>query len=77
MMLDTINRLQEEISSEMQRGDKKYGPHPGPKRGFGALRAEFNELWTEIEAEDANPVSIRKEAVQVAAMALKFLRDCC
>ena len=72
-----LERLVGEIVAEMLRGDAKHNPHSGPKRGFGALRNEYNELQTEIEAEDGTPESIKTEAIQVAAMALKFLRDCC
>jgi len=72
-----LEKLVAEIVTEMIRGDAKHGIHQGPKRGFGALRNEYNELQTEIEAENGTPESIRSEAIQVAAMALKFLRDCC
>lgn len=74
---EELEQLVGEIVAEMLRGDGKHKPHPGPKRGFGALRNEYNELQTEIEAENGTPESIRTEAIQVAAMALKFLRDCC
>lgn len=74
---EKLEGLVGEIVLEMVRGDNKHQPHPGPKRGFGALRNEYNELQTEIEAENGTPESIRLEAIQVAAMALKFLRDCC
>lgn len=64
-----------DIMSELERGDAKYGPHTGPRRSFGVLRAELYELQTEIEAEDKNPKAIRAEAIQVAAMAIKLIRD--
>ena len=68
-------RVLSEALSELKLGDNKYGPHPGPKRAFGALRAELAELLTELEAEDATPESIYKEALQVIAMGIKFIRD--
>ena len=76
-MDEKFSALAKAVNEELERGDRKYGPHPGPKRGFGALRAELNELATELEAEDWHPERVRKEALQVAAMAMKFLRDCC
>lgn len=70
-LIDMLPPLVEQV----RYGDAKYGPHPGPKRAFGALRNEFNELRTEMEAEDASIESIYKENIQVWAMAFKMLRD--
>ena len=71
-----MESLLTEILDELQKGDNKYSPHAGPKRGFGVLRAELQELKTELDAEDYRPEAVHQEAVQVAAMAIKFLRDC-
>lgn len=68
-------RVLSEALSELKRGDNKYGPHQGPKRAFGALRAELMELQTELEAEDSAHEAICKEAIQVIAMGIKFIRD--
>lgn len=63
------------VFNRIRKGDNKYGPHPGPKRAFGALRNEYNELKTELDAEDSSPISVFEEGLDVSAMALKFLRD--
>jgi hypothetical protein len=70
-----LEGILEEVIKELLRGDAKYGPHPGPMRAFGALRNEFNELQTELEAENGTPKSIRAEARQVVAMGIKGMRD--
>ncbi len=62
---------------ELQKGDTKYGPHPGPRRGLGALKAELQELTTEVEAENEIEGQERLEAIQVIAMGIKYVRDCC
>lgn len=66
-----------EILVELCNGDAKYGGHPGPKRALGALKAEVQELTTEVEAENTIEGAARKEALQVGAMAVKFVRDVC
>lgn len=56
-------------------GDRKYGPHKGPHRAIGVLRAEMHEMETEIFAEDGNPFQAYTENIQVIAMAIKCARD--
>ena len=38
---------------------------------------EVDELWDEIKLQTQRPEYLRKEAVHVAAMALRFLIDIC
>lgn len=70
-----VEKIFSDALDELDRGDAKYGRHPGPRRAFGALRAELAELQTELEAEDATDETIYKEAVQVIAMGVKLIRD--
>jgi len=71
-----LEQILDEALTELERGDMKHGRHPGIKRGFGALRNEYNELQTELEAENGTPESIHLEANQVLAMGIKLMRDC-
>lgn len=51
--------------------------HPTPfhshHEGYAVLLEEVDELWEQIKRQGKDPAAIRKEAVQVAAMALRFL----
>ena len=44
--------------------------------GFAILKEEVDELWDEIK-NDSPRIMLRDEVKQVAAMALRFLTDCC
>lgn len=73
--------IQSEIFAEWDFASKKFGPFHSSHEGFAVLHEEFDELKAEVwkngtkhPDRDAN---MRKEAVQVAAMALRFLTDCC
>lgn len=74
-MTPELSAVLPDMIDELHNGDSKYGKHPGPLRAFGALRSEVYELQTEIAAEDATTENIYHEAVQVLAMAFKFIRD--
>lgn len=46
---------------------------------FGKLLEEVDELWDEVRRREKkrNPKRMRKEAIQVAAMALRFAMEVC
>ncbi len=72
-------RLQE-IADELARARRK---HPKPQHssheGFAVLLEEVDELWEEVRAqtEERSYAKMRKEAIQIAAMALRFVEDVC
>jgi hypothetical protein len=70
----------DEVRAELYRADEKHKNDPmvHMRVGFKTLECEVKELEREVERfiyEAGNPALLHREAVQVAAMALKFLRD--
>ena len=65
------------ILNELQSADRKHPPMVEMVEGLHTLKCEIAELEREIMRQNFNHVTMTKEAIQVAAMALKFLRDCC
>lgn len=63
----------EEVRQELVRARAKYGRFRGPHEGWGVLAEEWIELQLAIIAND--PMKIRKEAIQVAAMATSIVAD--
>lgn len=59
----------------IKNADAKYPPMAYPLEGLHTIKCELAELEREVARCDADAMT--REAVQVAAMALKFLRDCC
>ena len=67
------------IEEEVKRADDRYFPFRSNHEGISVLREEFEELWDEIKLSK-NVIGnkrMQEEAVQVAAMAVKFIRDLC
>lgn len=68
----------EAIRDEGTRAIKRYPPFNSAHEGWAVLYEEFDELWDEVKKSPKNRDidAMRTEAIQVAAMALRFLIDC-
>lgn len=69
-----------DVLDELARAQTVY-PRPAisPAEGFMWFQEEADELKSEVYKSPSNRnfALMRKEAVQVAAMALRFLQECC
>ncbi len=75
------------IENELKRANDKFPPFHSTWEGAAILREEHEELWEEIRTQkngDTISSNMIGEAVQVAAMAIKFLeslpwnnKECC
>ncbi len=72
-MLDTMK----EIEAELQSARKKHGDMSSGHEGYGVIKEEFDELWDEIKNRKQDKERMREEAIQVAAMAARFVEDVC
>ena len=72
-----IEQVFEEILAELKRADAKYqhDPMTTAELGLATIKCELAELEREILRPVRHDEWMRKEAIQVAAMACKFLRD--
>lgn len=64
---------------EMLNAVTEFAPFNSAHEGFAVLKEEVDELWDEVRAKQGarDIEAMRKEAVQVAAMALRFIVDVC
>jgi NTP pyrophosphatase (non-canonical NTP hydrolase) len=61
------------LTEELQRATEKYGPFKSSHEGYAVILEEVDEMWDEIKRNDIDKA--REEALQVAAMAIRFLMD--
>lgn len=66
------------VAEEYDRAAQAFGPFHSGHEGWAVIHEEMEELWAEVKRypEQVKP-SMRHEAIQVAAMAIRFLVDCC
>jgi hypothetical protein len=61
-----------EIAGELTRARAKHGPMHGPHEGWAVIKEELDELWEHVRADTGTSAEARKEAIQIAAMALAY-----
>ena len=61
------------VRDELRRAMAVFKPMASAHEGYAVLLEEMDELWHEVKAQDFP--RMHDEAVQVAAMALRFLID--
>ena len=71
------SKVLEMIKTELDSANNKYPAFHSTHEGYAVLREEIDELWDEIKVSkstNANRLMVN-EAVQVAAMAIKFIEN--
>jgi len=71
---DTALRL---ITAEDDRARTRHTDMHSYHEGYAVMLEEFDELWDEIKERFPDHDALRRECVQLAAMALRFLEDLC
>lgn len=74
-----LDSVLDQIAAEVAGAERRFKPFNSAHEGYAVLREEVDELWEEIKKKraDRSHEAMRKEAVQIAAMAIRFVRDVC
>lgn len=68
--------LLKEIDEELSRAEEKFPPFHSPHEGYAVIAEELDEFWEEVKSKDAERfIRMKKELIQVAAMALRAIGD--
>ena len=81
MMTETgaVDRDLGDILEEYQSASQKHAPFNSAHEGYAVLLEEVDELWAEVKknGSERSKAAMRGEAIQVAAMAMRFINDVC
>jgi len=75
-----LDSIIEDVKNEYLMAVLMHGSFFNPHEGYAVLLEEVDELWEEIKKKQGTPnriKNIREEAIQVAAMAIRLIHDCC
>lgn len=70
---DIIDMLRNEVAVAMRKHRSMASPH----EGHSVIREELDELWEHVRADTGTTPAARKEALQVAAMGIRYAMDLC
>ncbi len=72
-------KILDEIYEEYLRASGRYDPFHSAHEGYAVILEELDELKAEVfkKFQVRNTVRMREEAIQVAAMAVRFVKDIC
>ena len=79
--MESVTKAIDEVRDELLLAQARFLPMPTPHDGWAVIYEELDELWDEVKRykanapDSANIERMRKEAKQVAAMALRFMVD--
>ena len=76
---DDLNDLLDDIRDEIRDATGKWPPFNSAHEAYAVLAEEVDELWDHVKTNQKRRdlPAMRKEAVQVAAMAIRFAREVC
>lgn len=75
--LRRLDKILAEVRVELEKAIKKHGGMCSAHEGHSVIREELDELWDEVKADRGYQDSARKEAIQVAAMGVKYIAFLC
>lgn len=77
--MTALERLLDSVSVEVIRARQRYPAFHSGHEGYAVIREELDELWDEVKASNGlrQSEAAGAEAVQVAAMAIRFALDLC
>ncbi len=70
-------RIKADMIKELESATDKHGSFPTSFHGYAVVLEELDELWDAIKSKDATLADVRYEAIQVGAMAIRFVLDLC
>jgi hypothetical protein len=77
--MDEYKKALSDVYDELERARAMHSPMHSAHEGFAVLEEEFDELKKHVWMKQKNRdlVEMRKEAIQVAAMAVAFATEVC
>ena len=73
--INSVENIVCDVMAELEQAMKQHSPIRCPHEGYAVIKEELDELWDLIKKKNPPPSQLRKEAIQVAAMGVRFVLD--
>jgi hypothetical protein len=70
-----LHQICDEIAVEATRAQTKHKPMNSAHEAYAVILEELDELWDEIKKKVPDKPKLREEAIQTAAMCVRFIHD--
>lgn len=71
-----LDRVLGELREEVGKARAQHAPMNSPHEGWAVIREELDpELWEHVCGDTGRSSAARKEALQVAAMGIRYILD--
>lgn len=70
-------QIQAAVGRELGEACRKHGRFASAHEGYAVILEEMDELWEVVKERQPSTTRMREEAIQVAAMAQRFILDVC
>lgn len=70
-----IDKALASVREELIEACRRFDPMRSPHEGYAVILEELDELWAEVKADKGDSTTGRAEAIQLAAMAIRYLVD--
>lgn len=70
-----VKGVLEDVTDVVIAATRKHAPMHTPHEGISVIREEFEELWDHVKADTGRTEKAREEALQLAAMAVRYILD--
>jgi len=70
-----VDAVLTEVRAEILRAVSKHRPMNSPHEGYAVIAEELDELWDEVKEHRGRQLSAFGEAIQVAAMGVRYVAD--
>jgi hypothetical protein len=74
--LQRIDWLLKRTGDELRRAVERFPAFNSPHEGWAVIHEELDEMWDHCRANTGRSPDAHREAIQVAAMALRYVMDC-
>ena len=73
----TLRQAVAATAAELTAATAAYGSFNSAHEGYAVILEEMDGLWDEVKRQNSDAEAMRHEAIQAAAMCLRFLIDLC
>ena len=75
----SLESISADVLEECAEACSRYPAMRSPHEGYAILLEEVDELWELVRVKQLQHdyVAMRREAIQIAAMAMRFVHDLC